>query len=117
MDNTKTIPMFSAKDIPNDGITAKQISEGLYQMQNVNPNYKDWYEHKTHRKAMRNVMENIGYEKTLRIIKWLPKLNATKWGPPITTTPSELKGNIPKIIAWLQRERSAIKSKEKEIII
>ncbi|KKL12788.1 hypothetical protein LCGC14_2532230, partial [marine sediment metagenome] len=43
MDDAKIIPMFPInKDVPDNGITAKQISEGLCQMQNVNPNYKDW---------------------------------------------------------------------------
>lgn len=86
----------------------KSITNGsiIKAFETINPVYEDFYRNKTQQQAVTWLREKVGDEKLLRVIGHLPQVNATKYAPTITT-PVELKKNMAKLSAFLQKERVA----------
>lgn len=91
---------------PNTGIVESEkdpINPLIELFKDVNPSYARLYANKTQRAALERLLKQHGIQKLEAIIKFLPKSNAIKHAPTITT-PLELETNLGKLIAWGQKQ-------------
>lgn len=109
--NKKNLPS-AASDA--DKTLEKQIGEAIKQFKPINPSYKNLYKMMPQRDALRRMITEHGYEKTLATIQALPGIINKPYAPkPIT--PCQVEKDLGKLIAyWNQQE--AI-NKPKGIII
>lgn len=70
----------------------------------INPSYKDWYKNKTQRIACQWLLDTYGIDDTLRKVGALMKINSMPYAP-TTTTPHELKNNLPKLKAFAEKQK------------
>jgi hypothetical protein len=70
----------------------------------VNPSFTRLFANKTQRGALERLLKLHGREKVEWIIKILPKSNAARYGPTITT-PLRLEERLGDLIAFLKKEQ------------
>lgn len=97
-----------------DGVGAL-INKAIEGFKDVNPSYARLYARKPQRAAIERLLKVHGLEKIQGIIAFLPKSNATKYAPTITT-PIELEDRLGKLLAWAQKQKDT-SGKGKEIIL
>lgn len=81
------------------------IVEVIESFKEVNPSYKKYFGNTTQRAAVKRMLDEHGKEKLLSIIAYLPKSNASRYAPTITT-PVQLEDGLGKLFAWSQREKN-----------
>lgn len=77
----------------------KDIVEVLEAFKVVNPSYKKYYSNKTQRSSAERMINEHGKKVILATIDYLPKSNAQKYAPTITTA-WQLEENLGKLKAW-----------------
>ena len=82
----------------------------------INPSYARLYAIKGQRAAVGRLIKQYGEEQLVAMIEVLPRVNKMPYMP-ITTTPYELEGNIGKIKAKMEQEKSKVVSKKLTTII
>lgn len=87
-----------------------QINKTIELFKEVNPSYTRLYANKTERAALDRLIRQHGLEMVEQIINFLPRSNAVKYAPTITT-PVELERGIGKLLAWAQKQRDTGKGK------
>ena len=93
----------------NDNIIAKQsfagkeINELIELFKEVNPSYKRLFGNTTQRGAIKRLLDQYGYEKLSKIIKFLPKIFGKEYVP-VITTPYQLEAKMAQLIAYTQKE-------------
>lgn len=102
---------IAAQGAAGDGAIVNKIIEGFKE---VNPSYTRIYANKTQRTALERLLKQHGVEKLQAIIAYLPKSNATKYAPTITT-PIQLEDRIGALLAWAQKQKDS--GSKKQIII
>lgn len=120
----KMSPIASDKSIHNNNIynniynntsneTSLQVSELIKDFEGININAKNWYGNKTQRKALADLIESIGFERSKKIISILPKTNKLKYVTTVTT-PHQLLNKF----SDLETQLSKLKEeKSKKIIL
>lgn len=91
-----------------------RVNEIIHEFKGVNPSHKLLYARNSQRKPVERMLEAMGYEKLISIVKFLPRSNASRYAPTITT-PAQLEENLGKLFAWAQRQKEG-NGKGKEII-
>jgi hypothetical protein len=91
----------------------KIINDFIDLFKGVNPSWERLFAQKGQREAVQRMIKIHGPEKLKWTIEQLPKTNAIKFAPTITT-PYELEKNLGKLIAYFQKRKS--ESDNKKII-
>ena len=91
-----------------------EVSAVINLFKEVNPSYQRLFGMPPQRAAVERLLKTHGAEKLSSMIAYLPKSNATKYAPTITT-PSQFEVKLGDLIAWAQKEKS-IKSKRQVIV-
>lgn len=114
---TKSIDELNSDKVVSQSETVEgsQINKMIDGFADVNPSFSRLYPRKVEREACRRLIKQHGYEKILSIVAFLPKSNASRFAPTITT-PLELEKNLGKLIAWGQKEKDT-SHKGKKIFI
>ena len=95
------------KEISNASV-ADEISIIIKSFESINPlKVKSWYGNTTQRESVRDLLDKFGKEKLEKIIAILPKTNAMKYAPRITT-PYALEMKVADLEIFLKRQRSAL---------
>lgn len=81
------------------------IIEIIEAFKEINPSYKSWFGNKTQRLACKWLLDTYGLEDSKKKISFLEKLNTIPYAP-TTTTPHELKNNMAKIKAFIEKEKN-----------
>jgi Helix-turn-helix domain len=82
-----------------------EINELIDLFKTVNPSYKELFKNINQRKALIRLSQVLGWEKLRAAIDLLPRTNAERYAPTITT-PIELEHNLGRLIAYVQRQQS-----------
>ena len=95
-----------------------EVNEMIDMFKSVNPSVNILFKRKNERDAMGRMITQHGREKMMAVIGYLPKSNAHKFAPKITT-PVELEEKFGKLIAWAESEKQGkgSSSKGKKILI
>lgn len=93
----------------------KIINEVMEGFKEVNPSYSRLYAMKTQRDALGRLIKQHGREKIENVIGYLPKSNANKFAPTITT-PYNLEMKLGELLAWAQKQKDT-SAKGKNIIM
>lgn len=80
----------------------KDIAEVIDAFQVVNPAYKKLFGNKTQRAAVERLLASSDKKKLIEIVNFLPKSNAARYGPTITT-PLQLEDKMGALIAFSQK--------------
>lgn len=88
-----------------DKEAGRVINELLEGFKTVNPSYSRLYAMKTQRDALGRLIKQHGVEKIKNIIGYLPKSNANKFAPKITT-PYVLEAKLGDLIAWANAQKA-----------
>jgi len=91
-----------------------EVSAVINLFKEVNPSYQRLFGMPPQRAAVERMLKTHGVEKLTSMVVYLPKSNATKYAPTITT-PSQFEAKLGDLIAWAQKEKS-IKSKRQVIV-
>lgn len=75
----------------------------------VNPNHERLFGIPPQRKAVSRLLEKFGIEKLSAMISYLPKSNASKYAPTITT-PVQFEQKLGELIAWSQKQKDIKKA-------
>lgn len=81
----------------------------------VNPMYLEFYKNRTERAALESLAKAIGVEKLKNTIIALEEITQIPYAPKITS-PTELKRDLGKLIAFYNQEKSKINQKKTNII-
>jgi len=84
-----------------EGSIINEILEGFKE---VNPSYSRLYAQKPQRQALDRLIEQHGREKIENVIGFLPKSNAHRYAPTITT-PMQLEKDLGRLLAWAKKEK------------
>lgn len=85
-----------------------EISAIINLFKEVNPSYQRLFGMPPQRAAAGRLLAAHGREKLESMIAFLPKSNATKYAPTITT-PSQFETKLGDLIAWSQKQKDAVK--------
>lgn len=96
----------------SDDTSHNDIVEVIDAFKVVNPSYKKYFGHKTHRAAASRLIKEHGKEKILSIISYLPRVNGKPYAP-IVTNAYELEEKLGKLIAWSEKTNS----KKSDVIV
>ena len=105
--NTKA--SLKPKTAAHSADAEKAIGEAIFLFQEVNPSYKTLYNRKPQREAAHRLITQFGFEAVKRMIAYLPKSNAERYAPTITT-PSQLEMKLGELKAWADKQRSSGKT-------
>jgi len=94
---------------------SKLVNIALEGFKDVNPSYTRLYPNKNQRAAMERLLKIHGLEKMQAVIGYLPKSNAAKYAPTITT-PIQLEERLGALLAWAQKQKDT-SGKGKELIV
>lgn len=110
----KSNKLAPQSDADNLGTIVNKVMEGFKE---VNPSYSRLYSNKTQRAALERLIKIHGTEKVGGIIAFLPRSNAARYAPTITT-PIQLEGKLGDLIAWGQKQKdTSSNSKTRELVI
>jgi len=96
-------------------LTDLQIKEVIDSFKEVNPLYLKFYSNTTQRNALHDIAEAITFEKLLSVVKSLPNIINKPYAPKITT-PTDLKRDLGKLIAFYKQEKGLSANTTKIII-
>lgn len=99
-DNTKTITKDKDTGIASD----PNIPLIIDLFKEVNPSYQRLFAMPPQRKAVERLLKTHGFDKLSSMIAFLPKSNATKYAPTITT-PGQFELKLGELIAWSQKQK------------
>ena len=99
-----------------EGTSHTLIVALIESFKDINPSYKDWYGNKTQRLACKWLIDTYGLEDSQKKVSYLPKLNSTPYAP-TTTSPNELKVNMARIKAFIDKEKNITVKNLKPIFI
>lgn len=74
----------------------------------VNPSYQRLFGMPPQREAVKRLVRIHGLEKLTQMIQFLPKSNASRFAPTITT-PAQFEARLGDLIAWSQRQKQPLK--------
>jgi predicted transcriptional regulator len=92
---------------------ALQVSEVIKLFEPINITAKNWYGNTTQRKAVESLIEEIGFDRLISVVKLLPKTNKIQYITTVTT-PHQLLNKFSDLEAQLTKlklERQIIKNK------
>lgn len=99
----------SIKKNHEEEIRAKQsfaeVNAVIDTFKEINPSYTEWYKNKTQRASAQWLIEQFGLEDTIKKISALKRINGMPYSP-TTTSPYELKNNLPKLKAFADKQNS-----------
>lgn len=98
----------------SETVEGSLINKVIDLFKDVNPSFARLYPRKAERDAIRRLVKLHGEEKVIAIVSFLPKSNADRYAPTITT-PYELEKNLGKLIAWGQKQKDFSKNKQVHI--
>jgi hypothetical protein len=90
---------------PGAAGSGKDIQELIDLFKLVNPMYEQLFKNTTQRTSIQRMLEKYGREKLEQIIRVLPKTNADRFAP-IITTPHQLEVNLGKLAAYFKRSQA-----------
>lgn len=97
-----------AAEAAEDG---KIISEVIKAFEPVNPSVGILYARPPQRQAVTRLLKQYGYDQLLKIIQFLPKSNASRYGPTITT-PCQLEENMGRLKAFAEKQKDEINKRQ-----
>jgi hypothetical protein len=97
----KQLPL-SPRMILEEANIEKEVNEIIKVFKVVNPSYTWLFKVKTQREAIKRLKDKLGKEKLIKLINLLPKYNAEKFNPKIST-PYQLEQKLPAVIAYLKQ--------------
>ena len=133
-DNGK--PLLATSWQPNDNQPAPQVRLGKVRLgkvkkeipaqsadvpvvidmfKEVNPSYKRLFGMPPQRAAADRLIKEHGIEKLRSMIGFLPKSNAVKYAPTITT-PCQFEARLGELVAWSQKQKSENNVKNQKVI-
>lgn len=98
------------------GEDGKLINELIELFREVNPMVNNLFARKTERGAIERLLKSNGESRLRLIIAYLPKSNADRFAPTITT-PLQLERDLGKLIAWSQKRKAGNSGKGKKIMV
>jgi hypothetical protein len=103
--NNKSIKnkSISISSAPGGG---KDIQELIDLFKHINPTYERFFKNTTQRAAISRLLVQFGREKLEQIIRVLPKTNAERYAPTITT-PYELERDLGRLVAYFKRQEKS----------
>lgn len=101
------------KKTVTDGALINKLMEAF---QHVNPSYERLFAQTPQRQALDRLVKKFGVEQLESMILFLPKVNASKYSGISITTPYQLEGNLGKLKAWAEKQKSP-EHKGKEILV
>ena len=110
--NTNTATQSVADTDISDG---NLVNKAIGGFKDVNPSYTRIFANKTQRAALSRLIKLHGVEKIEAIIGYLPKSNATKYAPTITT-PLQLEARLGDLLAWAQKQKDT-SSKHRGVLV
>lgn len=84
-------------------VSQGSLNELIELFKELNPMYTDFFKNKTERKALLDVVDKLGFEKTKSLLEHLPEIVSKKFAPKITK-PTELKRDMGKLILFFKQE-------------
>lgn len=105
--NTKKI-RTNTIHAPQDGADPKVVAEIIDLFKDVNPSYQRLFGMPPQRAAVERLLKAHGKEKLESMIKFLPKSNAAKYAPTITT-PVQFEAKLGELIAWSNKQKDVKK--------
>lgn len=96
----------------------KLIVDVIDAFQGVNPNYGSWYQNKTQRQAIEDLLAQVGEQSLLKAIQFLPVSNSTPYMP-VITTPYQLREKWAHLAtAWQRKkaEKETERNKHRQIV-
>lgn len=90
--------------IAKQSFAGKDINELLKEFEQVNPTLN--YGNKTQRKALEEILNKFGYEKTLRTIQYALSIQGKKYSPTITT-PYQLKNKLGDLKVYYEKNNTS----------
>jgi hypothetical protein len=88
-----------------------EVNEIIELFKEVNPSYKELFKRKNQRYAVQRLLNELGKEKVMSAISYLPKTNSMNYAP-IITTPVQLEEKIGALRAFVQKEMIKINNKK-----
>jgi len=85
-----------------------EVSEVINLFKEVNPSYQRLFGMPPQRLAVERLLKTHGKEKLISMVAFLPKSNASRFAPTITT-PSQFEAKLGELIAWGQKQKSPLK--------
>lgn len=122
--NTKIVSESTVEEEPllrttikknTDSIESGGIGELLEMFRPVNPSINRLFRRSNQRDAIKRLLKDWPRPKLDQIIKVLPRTNAMRFAPTITT-PLQLEDRMGALKAFIEKERDTTNSKGKEII-
>ena len=98
----------SANDDNKTVFVSDEINPLIELFKPINPSYERLYPNRTQRAALQRMMTKWGREELERVLSILPKTNAEKYAPTITT-PLELENSVGRLMAFLQKQKGSSK--------
>lgn len=89
----------------------KLIVEVIDLFKEINPSYSSWYKNKTQRASVKWLLDEFGMDDLKLKISHLKQINSLPYAP-VTTTPYELKNNLPKLKAFGDKMRNKNQDKD-----
>lgn len=97
------------KNQEEDTAQSADISAVINLFKEVNPSYQRLFGMPPQRNAANRLLAVHGKEKLTSMISYLPKSNATKFAPTITT-PAQFESKLGELIAWSQKQKEVKKT-------
>lgn len=106
--NTRIIKSIKNKSISISSAAGrgKDIQELIDLFKHINPTYERFFKNTTQRAAISRLLVQFGREKLEQIIRALPKTNAERYAPTITT-PYELERDLGRLVAYFKRQEKS----------
>ena len=92
-------------DTPAEKTAGREINEIIDLFQNVNPSWQILFRRPHEHAATERLLKQHGREMLEKVIAFLPKSNASKYAPTITT-PRELEERFGKLVAFVEKQKA-----------
>lgn len=96
---------ISNKDSKAVALQGKQWNELIDGFKEINPLYEDFYRNTTERKSLQHLVDRLGYNKVIGVIKHLPEITRQTYAPKITK-PSELRRDLGRLIIFYKQNQN-----------
>lgn len=108
---------ISEEDFAGNPILNRQVGEIIKQFESINPACKRYYGNKTQRKACESLIDTIGYDRTIAVVRdTLPMSNKVAYMPSITT-PLQLLERYATLESAINKAKNKTESKTKNFIL
>jgi hypothetical protein len=84
-----------------------EVNNIIKLFEKININYQSFFNNKTQRKAIEDLLTKFGYEKLIGTMEYIVSISADKYAP-VITSPLELKNKLAKLIVYYKKNNSQL---------